>query len=136
MNSPMAADVARSVITNPIVVKANTTVERVNAIYKLLFQRSPKPANRITGEPAEVELALKFLGEEKRQEPQMVEANKALGERSAKLAKERYERNKNRGNDYMGSIQNDGNIVERKPLDGWETYVQALLLSNEAAYVN
>ena len=66
----------------------------------------------------------------------MVEANKALAERSAKLAKERYERNMNRGNDTMGSIQNEGKIVERKPLGAWETYVQALLLSNEAAYVN
>ena len=66
----------------------------------------------------------------------MVEANKALAERSTKLAKERYERNMNRGNDTMGSIQNEGKIIERKPLDMWETYVQALLLSNEAAYVN
>ena len=66
----------------------------------------------------------------------MIEANKALAERSAKFAKEKYERNMNRGNDTMGSIQNEGSIVERKPLDMWETYVQALLLSNEAAYVN
>ena len=137
MNSPMAADVARSVLTHPTVLKAeNTAGARINAIYKILFQRSPKGADRATGRTAEVELALKFLGEEKRQEPQMVEANKALAERSTKLAKERYEQNVNRGNDTMGSIQNEGKIVERKPLDAWETYVQALLLSNEAAYVN
>ena len=66
----------------------------------------------------------------------MVDANKALSERSTKFAKERYERNKNRGNDTMGAIQNEGTMIERKPLDMWETYVQALLLSNESAYVN
>jgi hypothetical protein len=33
-------------------------------------------------------------------------------------------------------IQNKGERVERKPLTAWETYIQALLLSNEAAYVN
>jgi hypothetical protein len=33
-------------------------------------------------------------------------------------------------------IQNEGEMVERKPLTPWETYTQALLLSNEAAYVN
>jgi hypothetical protein len=34
------------------------------------------------------------------------------------------------------AIQNQGERVERKPLTPWETYVQALLLSNEAAYMN
>ena len=34
------------------------------------------------------------------------------------------------------AIQNEGEIVERKPLTAWETYAQALLFSNEAAYVN
>ena len=136
MNSPMAADVARGVLTHPTVLAApNTANGRINAIYQVLFQRTPKGADRITGRKAEVELALQFLGAEKRFEPEMVEANKALAARSAKLAKERYERNMNRGNDSMGAIQNEGKIVERKPLDGWETYVQALLLSNEAAYV-
>jgi hypothetical protein len=36
----------------------------------------------------------------------------------------------------MAPIQNEGDRVERKPLTPWETYVQALLFSNEAAYVN
>ena len=137
MNSPMAADVARSVLTHRTVLKAsNTAIGRIEAIYKILFQRVPKgpdPANRL---PGEVELALKFLGEEKKLEPQMVEANRALSEKSTKLAKERLDRNKNRGSDMYGAIQNEGKIVERKPLDAWETFVQALLLSNEAAYVN
>ena len=136
MNSPMAADVARSVISNPMVATKNTALERIIAIYQVLFQRNPKPANPLTGAPAEVALALNFLGKEDKMEAQMGEANKALSERSTKLAKERYDRNVNRGNDYMGSIQNEGKIVERKPLNMWETYVQALLLSNEAAYVN
>ncbi len=137
MNSPMAADVARRVLTHPTVLKAqNTAGARINAIYKVLFQRSPRGADPVTGAPAEVELALKFLGDEKKLEPQMAEANKALAEKSTKLAKERLDRNMNRGSDMYGAIQNEGKVVERKPLDAWETYVQALLLSNEAAYVN
>ena len=135
MNSPMAADVARRVVAS-LKTPNNTAVEQINAIYKLIFQRPPKGADLSRRIPAEVDLALKFLGDEKRMEPQMVEANKALAEKSARIAKERYEKNMNRGYDNMGSIQNEGNIVERKPLDMWETYVQALLLSNEAAYVN
>ena len=39
-------------------------------------------------------------------------------------------------NDGNRAIRNEGDYVERKPLTPWETYIQALLLSNEAAYVN
>ena len=34
------------------------------------------------------------------------------------------------------AIQNEGEVVDRRPLTAWETYAQALLFSNEAAYVN
>ena len=36
----------------------------------------------------------------------------------------------------FSAIQNEGQTVTRKVLTPWETYVQALLFSNEAAYVN
>ena len=63
MNSPMSADAARNVLTHKTVLEAsNTAVGRITAIYKLLFQRSPKGPDPITKKPAEVELALKFLG--------------------------------------------------------------------------
>ena len=118
MNSPMSADVARSVITNPEVLKnSNTAIGRIQAIYRIIFQRSPKGPDPVTKRPSEVEVALKFLGEEKKLEPQMAEANKALSEKYSKLAKERLDRNMNRGNDMYGSIQNEGKIVDRKPLD-------------------
>jgi hypothetical protein len=134
MNSPMAADVARSVLRHPEVVKAKDNVGRVNAIYRVIFQRSPKGAK--DGVPAEMDLAFRFVAEERKLQPQMAEANRALAEKSAKSAKERYEKNMNGGYEGQRAIQNEGSIVERKPLDEWETYVQALLLSNEAAYVN
>ena len=136
MNSPMSADAARNVISNPIVVRESTALKRIIAIYKVIFQRGPKGADPILKTEPEVELALKFLGKEKDLEPQMVEANRALAERAGKLAKERFDRNVNSGYNGMGAIQNEGKMIERKPLDAWETYVQALLLSNEAAYVN
>ena len=33
-------------------------------------------------------------------------------------------------------LPNRGELIARTPLTPWETYAQALLLSNEAAYVN
>jgi len=38
--------------------------------------------------------------------------------------------------DGRAAIRNDGFRVARRPLNQWETYAQALLFSNEAAYVN
>jgi hypothetical protein len=34
------------------------------------------------------------------------------------------------------TIQNEGEFVERRPLTVWEEYAQALLFTNEIAYVN
>ena len=36
----------------------------------------------------------------------------------------------------FGAIQNEGELVSRAPLSPWEAYAQALLFSNELAYVN
>ena len=41
-----------------------------------------------------------------------------------------------RRNDGKRAIQNEGEVIERRPLSPWETYTQVLLISNEAAYVN
>jgi hypothetical protein len=41
-----------------------------------------------------------------------------------------------RQNGKFGAIQNSGEYVEKRPLTGWEAYAQALLFSNELAYVN
>ena len=42
----------------------------------------------------------------------------------------------NRKGDGKRAIQNEGDVVERKPLNTWEEYTQALLFTNEIAYVN
>jgi hypothetical protein len=128
MNSPMSADTARSIMQRPDITKAITNGERVNAIYKVVFQRSPHQG--------EVPLAFAFVGEEKKLEPQLAQASKEVSEKAAKSAQERFDNMMKRDNDAVRAIQNEGQLVERTPLTPWETFVQALLLSNEAAYVN
>jgi hypothetical protein len=128
MNSPMSADTARSVMQRLDVAKADTNVARVNAIYSVVFQRSPKQN--------EVPLAFAFVGEEKKLEPQLAAASKEASDKAAKTAQERFDNMMKRDNDATRAIQNEGQLVERTPLTPWETFVQALLLSNEAAYVN
>ena len=126
MNSPMAVDVARRIIARPDVFNAHDDLARIIAMYRVIFQRNPKPP--------EIQMALQFLGGENKAQPQL--AAPADPKLNAKLVAKRNEMKKNGYKDGTKAIQNVGEIVERKPLTAWETYAQALLFSNEAAYVN
>ena len=60
-----------------------------------------------------------------------------MTERAAKKAAERTKRAGQMADNAFSSIQNEGGeTIERKPLTAWETFAHALILSNEAAYVN
>ena len=130
MNSPMAIDVARKIMASSDVADAPDNLRRIFAIYRVIFQRTPKPD--------EIQLALRFVGEEMANAPQTADdrqAKRISDERQARLrARERQAQKGRYG--AMAPIKNRGELVERKPLTPWETYAQALLLSNEAAYVN
>jgi hypothetical protein len=77
------------------------------------------------------------MRKEKDEEPQMAAAVAELTDRAKKKIEERQQRMARRGmNDQFRAIQNEGSFVERKALNMWETYIQALLFSNEASYVN
>jgi hypothetical protein len=149
MNSPMTVDVARKVTSRPEFVQASDTAARVAALYEVLFQRPPRPE--------EIEAAEEFLQSAGGQlvaraddgenaapaaplnKQQAREAMRAERLRSAKLARQRKlletaVRTQMRGN--RRPIRNEGEIVDRKPLTAWEQYAQALLFTNEIAYVN
>ena len=147
MNSPMAVDVTRRIVARPEVAGSSDALARLFAIYRILYQRPPSSA--------EIQLAYQFVGKELKESPDesavaMSQPSSPTGkkrERSlatmtpgqlAKLdAQKRKQLAKAAGRRAaMAPIQNEGTRVERKPLTAWETYVQALLFSNEAAYVN
>lgn len=125
MNSPMAVDVARRVIARPEVAGARDDLSRVVAIYRVIFQRNPKPL--------ELQMATKFLGLEAKTQPDSGNIANDL-KLTAKIVAKRAEAKKNAS--ATKAIQNEGDVVDRRPLTAWETYAQALLFSNEAAYVN
>ena len=130
MNSPMAIDVARRVIQRPEVVNSNSNLNRIFNIYRIVFQRKPTQA--------EIDLALMFIGKEAKEEPQVAAAAREIADKAAKKAADAEKRQMEmmERNDGNRAISNRGQFVERKPLTAWETFAQALLLSNEAAYVN
>ncbi len=129
MNSPMAVDVARSVIARKEVAGAPDALNRVITIYRVLFQRQPSKA--------EIELAFQFISKDERTPVQITDAQKKVNEALQKKADaSESDTMMATRNDGYKAIQNEGEYVMRKPLTPWETFAHALLLSNEAAYVN
>ncbi|MDB5174090.1 MAG: Protein of unknown function (DUF1553)/Protein of unknown function (DUF1549)/Planctomycete, partial [Phycisphaerales bacterium] len=131
MNSPMSADVARKVTTRPEFLAAHDDAGRVKALYAVLYQREPKAA--------EVRLAADFFNAHARPNGQpptaRLVADRSPGPRP-RVAPRPDKGAAMRRNDAKRAIQNEGETVERKPLTIWEEYAQALLFTNEIAYVN
>ena len=143
MNSPMSVDVARKVTSRPEFVNAKDDYARVRAIYQVLFQRSPKPE--------EVKFAANFYdatvtqpggpavanANANNRNPAQNERERLREQRIKQRQAERMAQQKKAG-DRQGKrpVRNEGEMVERKPLSVWEEYAQALLFTNELAYVN
>ncbi len=141
MNSPMTINVARKVTRQPEFERATDMADRVREIYKVLFQRSPQPQ--------EIAFARDFLTSAGLKNPDTTQPSKLSPqaqkqqEREARAEDEFVERQKKRNEamsqmrDYRRTLRNsDGDFVFRKPLTPWEQYAQALLFTNEIAYVN
>jgi mono/diheme cytochrome c family protein len=129
MNSPMAVDIARKLVARPEIAKAGSPDEKTRWLYRILFQRLPSQA--------ELALAKTFVAE--------VQASSETGpdvlakkQSSRELLRERAMRQLpgNRNNSRFSAIRNEGETVERRPMEPWEAYAQALLFANELAYVN
>jgi cytochrome c553 len=131
MNSPMSVDIVRRIVNRPEFppiqkgesvdyardkAAYNRDLARISALYRIIFQRLPKPD--------EYKMGLAFVGIES----QDWSANSFAAKNIGKGGRNRM--------DARAEIKNDGFRVSRRALNQWETYAQALLFSNEAAYVN
>jgi hypothetical protein len=125
MNSPMAVDIARKILARPEVAGAPYDLNRVMAIYRILFQRAATQQ--------EVQMAINFVQKESNAQGELAAV---AGEKSGNDPRRRGMNRRDRTDSRFGAIRNEGERVERKALSPWETYVHALLFSNEAAYVN
>ena len=130
MNNPMAIDVARSVMARPEVTEAKDDAARVFSVYRVVFQRAP------TAE--ETRSALDFIRLETEQAGEvhawadevMEGANKKAADRLQRALTVRFGSGAS-----LQAIHNTGDLVERATLSPWETWVHALLMSNEVAFV-
>jgi hypothetical protein len=127
MNSPMCVDVVRKVTSRAEFKNAGNDAERVKAIYEVLFQRAPRPE--------EIKMALDFIQDEEDDGPSAL-PNSAAVDRANKQAMQKIKSKAGNKANGRRAIQNQGDIVERRPLSSWELYAQSLLFTNEIAYVN
>ena len=116
MNSPMSVDVTRRIVNRPEVTGARDDLGKITALHRIIFQRMPRPE--------EYKMGLAFV--------RIEEQDWAANNFAAKNVKQ------GGGNrmDARAAIKNEGFRVSRGALNQWQTYAQALLFSNEAAYVN
>jgi hypothetical protein len=135
MNSSMAVDVARKLVARPEIAKTMDNDEKVRWLYRIMFQRLPRTE--------ELAMARTFLHNVQADTAVPADDSKlALASASGKEGRKAEKRaqiqkqQKRRENSRFGAIQNPGELVERRPLTGWEAYAQALLFANELAYVN
>jgi hypothetical protein len=118
MNSPMVVDIARKIVERKEFAAATDDASRVAALYGIVFQRAPRAD--------EGKLGLAYVDNLKRTPAAPVVAQTAVPTRRAAS-------NPDGG---RGAIQNQGEKVDRRPLNAWEQYAQALLFANELIYVN
>jgi hypothetical protein len=128
MNSPMVIDVVRRIMQQPAVANAQRTSDRIIGLYRTILGRTPKPE--------EIKASFDFLQMELRQDGRVAAEAKDMVEKAEKKAEDRAKRMGQMNDNGMTAIQNKGTMVERSALTGWEAYAQALLMSNEASYVN
>ena len=141
MNSPFTVDVVRRIVNRPEFTSelANANAQIVLALYRSISKKVPDREELIMGgkilalhriifqrrpTPKELKMGIEFL----QIESQDSAANNFVAKNLGKGGRDRM--------DARAAVKNDGFRVHRGALNPWQTYAQALLFSNEAAYVN
>jgi hypothetical protein len=119
MNSPLVIEQVRNVVNRDAFQNAGSDEERITFLYELYFQRQPGAE--------EVRLGREFVGAY-----QSSSAGPAPAAAAARGAAARGQRGA-RGAQARGR---GAAAAPRLPLSGWQEYAHALLLTNEAAFVN
>lgn len=131
LNSPFIAEIVQNVVKRPEVVEAvarnHDTTAGIVAIFRIVLQRTPTQVEK--------EMAMKFLITENKFQSAVKSETAQTTAAAAKLAEAALKRAQN-NNGAKKAILNEGELVQRVTFSPWEALVQAIMFSNEAAYVN
>jgi hypothetical protein len=126
MNSPLVVEQARNVVARRDVAACKTDEEKISRLYEIIYQRLPRAE--------ELKLGLEFLDD----------AATPADAAPAAAASEPIRPGKGKGKiqDQMKAKREafiaarKAGVRDVKPLDAWAEYAHALLLANEASFVN
>jgi hypothetical protein len=129
MNSSFVAAIVQNIVKRPEIVQSvrDGTDRGINAVYRVVLQRLPTPVER--------QRAINFLVSEAKMQASVKAEASELNKTAAKAAQKNLKTSQTL-NTARSAIVNEGELVQRVAFSPWETLVQALLFSNEAAYVN
>jgi hypothetical protein len=131
MNSSFVAAIVQNIVKRPEIVNAvsvqKDTDKGISAVYRLVLQRLPTPAER--------KRAIDFLVLENKMQAAIKAEAAQINKDASKLAEKKLQSAQN-AKTASAALVNEGELVQRIAFSPWEALVQALLFSNEAAYVN
>ena len=161
MNSLLVIEQARSIVERPEFVKAGSAEEKVRALYEIIYQRWPKPAEMqmalqfVRDMPADERMGATAAARSDKDQETADEADDAMesmksmtprelaAQRRDKIREELRKRvmaaaQNRRGTAGIKEAVRDPGAerVDRSPLDAWEKFAHALLMTNEVSYVN
>lgn len=132
MNSPFIIDIVRRILERAEIKTAAAKGRKedvIRAVYQVVFQRTPSQL--------ELQKAEHFVqiegARQKEVEQEQIQSLKAAQKRAEEILE--TEKSKTR-TVARAAVLNEGSLVKRSALTPWETWVQALLFSNEATYLN
>jgi hypothetical protein len=126
MNSPLVVEQARNVVARRDVAACKTDEEKINRLYEIIYQRLPRAE--------ELKLGLEFLDDAAT--PADAAPTTAASEaiRPGKGKGKLQDQMKAKREAFIAARK--AGVRDVKPLDAWAEYAHALLLANEASFVN
>jgi hypothetical protein len=127
MNSPLVIEQVRNVVNRDAFQDSESDDARIRYLYELFFQRPPIDTELRAGR----EFVAEFQADEARVEsaPNAARGAAARGGRGAQRGAQAARGGQGRGRGGVAT-------PVRLPLNGWQEYAHALLLTNEAAFIN
>jgi hypothetical protein len=129
MNSPLVIEQVRNVVNRDAFQDGESDDERIRLLYELFLQRPPIETELSAGR----EFIAAFQAEDARVEPGPNGAASRGAAGRGRGAQARGLQQAARGGRGRGGA---GPVPVRLPLTGWQEYAHALLLTNEAAFIN
>ena len=124
MNSPLVVEQARNVVARRDVAAIKSDEDKIKRLYEIIYQRLPRPE--------EIQVGVSFLDEARTPADQ---APNAAASESLRPGKGRV-REQFKAKQEARMAARKAGVRDARPLDAWAEYAHALLLANEAGFVN